>query len=112
MSWEPDYGIFDITVETGKYRYLSTRDPRDPHDLTRFAIQAFRNGEPWTVGTNWMQDGRHSKSFQSLMTEFDTARRALRIIDSYPAIQHALNGLVGAERAVVERALSEAMQGT
>lgn len=111
MTWEPDYDVWDITVDEGKYRFRSLLNREHPDAGPSRTRDAWRSGEWWEGGTEWLRTMHHMKSFASLMTEFNTARRALEIIRSYRAIMHAVDGLVGEKREVVMMALTQVGPG-
>ncbi len=78
MTYEPDYDVYDLTVGDGKYRMMSVIDREST--VSRRVHTAWRGGEWWQVGTNDLQLQSCSKWFSTLMTEFNTARAALRLL--------------------------------
>lgn len=113
MSYEPNYDVFDFTVDEGKYRFVSrmTGAGGIPPYATR-AKEAYRNGEHWTVGVNWLMTEKHSKAFTAIMMELDTTKRALRILRDVHGLSYCAYGLSEARRDVIERAMREAGNDT
>lgn len=65
------YGEYDIVVEDGKYRWTADGNGK---------AVALRNGEPWPGGQLHLDGQAHSKSWASLMMEFQEARDALYLM--------------------------------
>lgn len=84
-DWEPDYDIWDITIDGGKYQFS-----RDKIGVN----SALRHGEPWPAWVDLYKEHlKFSHWFSSLMTEFNTARAALRIIAERGGARYAFQGM-------------------
>lgn len=64
--------IFDIVLEDGKYRFLCWQEGDER------TMQAYRHGEQWPAGVEWLIENRFSKSFMSLMQELHHAYQTIR----------------------------------
>lgn len=107
MTWEPDYDVWDITVDEGKYRFRSVLNREHPDAGPSRTRDAWRSGEWWEGGTEWLRTMRHMKSFASLMTEFETARRALRALRDRSDFEPELV-MMEDDAAIMRRAMAEA----
>lgn len=106
MSYEPDYDVWDITVDEGKYRFASTMNREHPDAGPSRVKKAWRRGEWWQAGYNWLIDMILNKSFATIMTEFNTARAALRVL--HREIDPSSLTATSQEMALVVRAFKEA----
>lgn len=101
-DWEPDYDIWDITIEGGKYQFS-----RDKVGIN----SALRHGEPWPAWVDLYKEHlKFSHWFSSLMTEFNTARDALCLLGKHHGLSYITHGLTKEEAAVVTLAVMQAAE--
>lgn len=58
-----DHVVYDVTVARGKYRFRQTGVGEHARR------EAWRHGQPWPAGVEWLEQNRGSKSFLALMSE-------------------------------------------
>lgn len=109
MSYYPDYDVYDVTLDDGKYHFVSVINREYPDVGPTRTKCAWRNGEWWPNGEVDMRN--HGKSDVAILMELHEAREALHTINECmdPAVLVRAVGPKSAE--LVFRAMTRAAAG-